>query len=460
MGVIRVESELARYFLQKPRDFYQFCAFNLESKTFYSVSDQQIVDKLSVLTDNDRSLDCPNKTVDTKQGKQPSRSASKSFATAKYLDLAKNLVIKMSIISANSKELARKSLLRVLSAANAIKSKLVHSQSRETEEEKYIPPTPLFKGGDVYISVGLDWDDMDINSPLSLRQDIGMKVLLCCYDLIPIVLPGTVTSNKLANYFPEYIKSFAKCADMVMCISRNTQHDLQRFLQESCLPCPRSEVFHLGTDLSGRKILGIPPSEEVLDLIDSGPYILFVSTIERRKGHDTLYRAYTRLLQQKIADLPTLVFVGMPGWGVQDLLNDIQSTERVAKAIKMMNHVSDADLSILYENCLFTVYPSIYEGWGLPVSESLAYGKFCLASNTSSIPEAGGEFCEYLDPWDVPKWTERLAHYFSNPSEIILREDLIRRKYVPHTWAEAAHKIVESAQRMQVTINSVPVHAI
>ncbi len=77
-----------------------------------------------------------------------------------------------------------------------------------------------------------------------------------------------------------------------------------------------------------------------------------------------------------------------------------------------MSDIKDEELSLLYEKSYFTVYPSWYEGWGLPVAESLAHGKFCLAANGTSLREAGGEFAEYLDPYDIPAWSERLLYYF------------------------------------------------
>jgi hypothetical protein len=108
-------------------------------------------------------------------------------------------------------------------------------------------------------------------------------------------------------------------------------------------------------------------------------------------------------------------------------------------------------LTVLYRHCLFTVFPSIYEGWGLPVSESLTHGKFCLASSAASIPEAGGEFCEYLDPWNVPLWTQRLAFYFAHQSAVQEKEKIILQNYKPHTWLEAASSIVSAADSLGET---------
>ena len=95
------------------------------------------------------------------------------------------------------------------------------------------------------------------------------------------------------------------------------------------------------------------------------PFILFVSTIERRKNHEVLYRAYHLLARQgTIESLPKLVFVGMPGWGVGDLLKEIELDPLTRGMIIQLHHVSDGELSYLYKKALFCVFPSLYEGVG------------------------------------------------------------------------------------------------
>lgn len=121
---------------------------------------------------------------------------------------------------------------------------------------------------------------------------------------------------------------------------------------------------------------------------------------------------------------------------------DLRLDPRILPYIRILNHVTDADLVHLYRNAYFTVYPSLYEGWGLPVAESLAYGKFCLASNSASIPEVGGNLIEYLDPWDVPKWAERLLWYIEHPTELVDAEQRIRTQFKPASWAECAKLIL------------------
>ncbi|MOA15507.1 D-inositol 3-phosphate glycosyltransferase [compost metagenome] len=201
-------------------------------------------------------------------------------------------------------------------------------------------------------------------------------------------------------------------------------------------------VIKLGGDILQQK--SPVTSMEVLSLLQK-KFILFVSTIERRKNHEVLYRAYTRLINKGVKDLPLLVFVGMPGWGVNDFLKDLELDPRVKEYIKVLSNVSDSDLVSLYRNCMFTLFPSLYEGWGLPVAESLAAGKYCLASNAASIPEVGGKLLDYIDPWDILSWESELEKYISDSEALRLKEQHIKCDYRIVPWAETARSVFYNA---------------
>ncbi len=291
--------------------------------------------------------------------------------------------------------------------------------------------------GDVYVSLGLDWDQKDPVMIARSKRNMGFRVMLCCYDMIPVKLPHLCVGD-VADGFGRYFADIAWCADEFVSISEHSKRDLLSFLDEVGAPTPAVTVIKLGSDL--RQVSTEPESTEVAQAIKR-PFILFVSTIERRKNHETLYRAYARLVEQGVTDLPQLVFVGMWGWGVGDLGADIRFDQRTKGLISILSNVSDADLALLYRESLFTVFPSLYEGWGLAVAESLAAGKFCLASNAASIPEVGGDLIEYLDPWDVPLWAERLRFYFENPHALAAAEDRIRQHYQPPKWEDTARTV-------------------
>jgi glycosyltransferase involved in cell wall biosynthesis len=344
--------------------------------------------------------------------------------------------------------LVEKALLRVKQGGNASQSKPVFLLA---ESHGVLFP---FKAGDIYISMGLDWDQKNLKYLYQLKQDIGFKILLFCYDIIPIHSPHLCVGD-VAPIFAKYFTDVAWCADKILCISDYSRRSLSQFLQEVGAPIPDLSVVRLGSEVSEPVQ---PASASIIDILRKR-YILFVSTIERRKNHETLYRAYTQLIDAGISKIPLLVFVGMPGWGVNDLLADLQFDPRIQPYIRILNHISDNDLAYLYRHAEFTVFPSLYEGWGLPVAESLAHGKFCLASNTASIPEVGGDLIDYLDPWDIPAWTEQLKYYFDHPEIVAEKEAKIRLQYRTTTWSETSAFILAEAKKLSGVENNFPLPA-
>jgi glycosyltransferase involved in cell wall biosynthesis len=300
-----------------------------------------------------------------------------------------------------------------------------------------------FNAADIYISMGLDWGQKSLHRLYQLKQDIGLKIILCCYDIIPIQSPHFFVMD-IAPRFAKYFTDVAWCADKILCISDYSRRSLLQFLQEVGAPIPELSVVRLGSEVCDPMR---PASASIINILRKR-YVLFVSTIERRKNHETLYRAYTRLIDSGATNIPLLVFVGMPGWGVNDLLIDLQFDPRVQPYIRILNHIADNDLAYLYRHAEFTLYPSLSEGWGLPVAESLAYGKFCLASNTASIPEVGGDLIDYLDPWDIRAWTDNLKRYFDHPEMVAEKETKIRLKYHATTWNETSAFILAEAKKL------------
>ncbi len=133
----------------------------------------------------------------------------------------------------------------------------------------------------------------------------------------------------------------------------------------------------------------------------------------------------------------------MPGWGVADLLKDIELDPIVSRHIVQLSHVNDAELCRLYEACEFFVYPSFYEGWGLPVAEALAFGKFVIASDRGSIPEVGGDLVEYVDPWNATAWAEAIEKYSKQPELVQSRARRVQTDYHSIHWSETAQAVMD-----------------
>ena len=307
------------------------------------------------------------------------------------------------------------------------------------QEEVIVQPPLSICADDVYVSAGAGWVIDRFNYLYHLKQAIGFKVALLCHDLIPVRFPD-LSLEWIARIFPYYLANMAWCADVILCNSNTTKHDLQDFLKLSGAPAPQLQTVHYGSQIQTQ--FTEPVSERITNLL-SKKFILYVSTIELRKNHELLCQAYLDLLSQGHTDLPLLAFVGSWGWGVQGLRENIEEHPLLSQWILCLEGVNDAELAALYKACVFTVYPSYYEGWGLPVAESLAFGKYCLASSAPSLKEVGGDLIEYLDARDARLWAQKILWLSEHPEQLKQKERLIEQQFSVLPWLQTANEIMD-----------------
>ena len=325
----------------------------------------------------------------------------------------------------------------------------VNSSSCIASREKEYSKT--FNSGDVLISLGLDWNQNFYKEFYHMRKQQGIRVVTCCYDLIPVIYPQYCV-GEVAGIFTSYFLDVADASDLVLCISKQTEKDFLEMLARTGGATPMTHVFPLGDNVP---LMNMEKISAVVKNICKEPFILFVSTIERRKNHEVLYRAYHLLCSEgKRSQLPKLVFVGMQGWGVGDLLNDIELDPLTCDMIVKLNHVTDAELRSLYETAKFCVFPSLYEGWGLPVGEALALGKAVLSSDRGSLPEVGGNLAHYVDPWSPRAWADEIYKMTTNDAWRTEWEQKTKSEYRMRTWAGAAGSIQEAVDTMLNFVDS------
>lgn len=307
----------------------------------------------------------------------------------------------------------------------------------------------LFGEGDVFVSVGNDWDRDFDEAIFFARKTQGIRVVRMVYDMVPYLFPHWAVPS-VPKRFVSHIINLSYAADLVLCISKNTEKDFLYALQMFGTPAPRTAVVKLGDNL---------PIEKVREKARFGtltgptfipsPFILYVSTIERRKNHEVLYRAYRRILSAKAGDKPPhLVLVGAEGWRVADFLCDLELDPLTRDFITWLPGVSDAVLHGLFESALFCVYPSLYEGWGLPISEALSHGKAIISSDAGALPEVGGDLVDYVDPWDTKGWGEAILKMANHPSALKRKERKIQASYVPNTWKGTARSVVSEIRTL------------
>lgn len=184
--------------------------------------------------------------------------------------------------------------------------------------------------------------------------------------------------------------------------------------------------------------------------LTTGTYALTVSTLEPRKNLRTLLAAYGALAPQERADMP-LVVVGAKGWGDAGLKGiDALVAEG---SVRFAGYVTDEELATLYTGARAMLYPSTYEGFGMPVTEALACGTSVIVSDAASLPEAAGGLGMLVEPLNVDKWRDALRRALHDET---LGDPVARQRRREHatawTWADAASR---TAQLYRLAMNPI-----
>jgi glycosyltransferase involved in cell wall biosynthesis len=272
-----------------------------------------------------------------------------------------------------------------------------------------------------------------------------MRYAVLIYDLIPELFPEW-TAREGVPIYRAWLYQTVPHADLVFTISQSTSDDLVFCMAKAGATIPLPHIVPIGHNRPPAAMS--PMAKRPFDR----PFVLFVSTIEVRKNHALMFRVWRQLLADLAPEtVPYLVFAGKIGWLTQDLLSQLDNADWLDGHILHVQSPSEQELAGLYEACAFTVFPSLYEGWGLPVTESLGFGKTVAASNRSSIPEAGGAFCSYFDPENLEDAYSVIRNLIENPEQVSRLEHRIAKEFRPPGWADSAaiilHQLQSSSER-------------
>ena len=294
--------------------------------------------------------------------------------------------------------------------------------------------------GDTVLA-GTGWFDRDPAHLAALVRRDGFRFATLCYDLIPATHPRFY-EPEVAHRFGEYWRGILPAAGLVIVNSACIAEDVRWFCRTNGLPAPPLAQCPLGYDPPAPRgaALALPEG------LRPGRYALFVSTIEPRKGHAMLLRAWRRLLGRGVPQRAgfRLVFVGRPGWMVDDVLSAL-SDPALRPTVLHLTRVGEAALDALYGGAAFCLYPSAYEGFGLPIIEAFARGKAVLASTGGAAPETAGGLSPCLDPTDDAAWDAAMAAWIEDPAATSPVEARIRAGFQHPAWPDAASRILEQA---------------
>ncbi|MBB3475460.1 glycosyltransferase family 1 protein [Sphingomonas sp. BK345] len=304
--------------------------------------------------------------------------------------------------------------------------------------------TVRFAPATVLVNLGTSWADRNylLDVRVARARDAMVYVPLI-FDLIPLIEPRWFVRSLVRDY-RAWFGSLLHSADGVLAISEATRRDLLRVSAEWQAPVPGDAVPVVRLDGDFRQDAADARAVREYGL-EPGGYVLLVSTLEPRKNHLGAFRAWLALAQRLgEAAVPRLVCVGGRGWLNEELHQFRRDHPALGRLVIILHGVPDDTLAALYEHCLFALYPSFYEGWGLPVSEALSYGKVPAISRVSSLPEAGGRFARYFDPAAPADIAAAALALLDTPTRHAA-EQAIRADYAPRSWRRIAHDLVDQA---------------
>lgn len=172
-------------------------------------------------------------------------------------------------------------------------------------------------------------------------------------------------------------------------------------------------------------------------------FILTVGTVEHRKNHIVFLNAYRLLVSEGSKILPLLVIVGREGFMNNNLVYQVEQDPLLKNKVIILNKVSDTELYYLYENCLFTAYPALYEGWGLPVAESLRHGKQCICSGTSSLLEIAPDITRFAHPLKASEWAKNIFDLYNTSAVLEEETNKVINNYKGTSWAETSAQLIK-----------------
>ncbi|MGQ9630788.1 MAG: glycosyltransferase family 4 protein [bacterium] len=301
--------------------------------------------------------------------------------------------------------------------------------------------------------VPLDSLWMQAYLPFKLRKE-GIEIFHGLSFTVPLAFggPRIATIHDITAFMPEgihtpstrlkhrlFARASARSAQRIIAVSENTKRDAMALLG---IGEERIRVIHLGVSREYRPISDVVELERVRRKYGLPErFILFVGTLEPRKNAVGLIEAYGRLVSH-MSDVPKLVIAGKRGWLFEGIFQRVREL-RLEDRIIFPGFVDSGDLPGLYNLAEVFVWPTLYEGFGLPPLEAMACGVPVVTSNTSSIPEVVGDGALKVNPRDPGEIAEAISCVLGDRS---LRDSL-RKKGLERakgfTWEECARRTVE-----------------
>lgn len=277
----------------------------------------------------------------------------------------------------------------------------------------------------------------------SSRKPLRMMTI---YDIIPLIHPEYFADGFVDEFRP-IVESFSPKQDYIFTISECSRTDICSYFHMD-----PARVFVIPLAASTELYYPVSDVEIINDVkkkfsIPEGRYFLTLATVEKRKNLTASIRSFRKILNEPGCEDLSFVLVGTRGWKVQELIDEIDEDPFLRRKVVFTGFVPDEYLSAVYSGAEGFLYPSLYEGFGLPPLEAMQCGVPVIASNTSSLPEVVGDAGILVDPHDTDAISQAMLTLLNNSE--------LRREYVGKgkersacfSWKHCADQTVAGYQK-------------
>lgn len=268
------------------------------------------------------------------------------------------------------------------------------------------------------------------------------KNILTIHDLVPLFNPE-ISMEGLSDYYNRLKNELYKI-DMFIAVSEHTKKDIMKYLD---VPEHKIRVIYEAADESYKPVKDHSGIKKKYGL---DKFILSVGTLEPRKNIPNLIKAFGKLNRRDYK----LVITGKKGWKYEEIFRLVESLG-LGDRIKFLGYILDEELPALYSAAELFVYPSLYEGFGLPPLEAMACGTPVIVSNRSSLPEVVGDAGILIDPEDTDGIAEAMEKILQQPS---LRKELSEKglqQAKKFSWSKCASETIELYKQIYLQNQSI-----
>jgi alpha-1,2-rhamnosyltransferase len=289
------------------------------------------------------------------------------------------------------------------------------------------------------------WTTPEIWSTVARHRRAGAFFATIVYDLIPITHPQFVGEKRSAK-FRRYLQQVVTHSDLIVAISRTVQEDVARFVAseqkiQGGRLCQDIRSFVLGAEIQYSRGSVRPALADLFSKSDRNSPYLIVGSFDPRKNHHQAIDAFERLWGTH-PHLKLCMF-GRVGSLCTEVIERIQKHPMLNRGLFVYHDANDAELQHAYQHCSGVLLPSIVEGFGLPIVESLWHGKKTFVSDTPIHREVGGNACEFFDLDSPQSLAEAILQWESERD----RPDSHARildQVDPMTWNASAGQLLDT----------------